>query len=262
MPNSTAKFYYRSYIDQDLDGYTLSGGIIPTANVNDRRKATYAITTGLGTDGNNAEIEADLHTDRAIDTIFLKSNFKTFTVYCWDENETGTGGAGYVELTSYASNTSGFLVISFSEISTSKIKIACTHTIAADEEKTLYTLEITQALGELNIESIDQAQAHERENYKNIYGGSVQVVKYPNRGKTNINLSWENMTTTDYAVYAMLKTQSLIDAYLIYFYFSDDYDLLDDEALFLMNDIAEKEATPSNEALTAGVNGKMELREC
>ncbi len=70
------------------------------------------------------------------------------------------------------------------------------------------------------------------------------------------------MSTSDYAVYATLKAQSLIDAYLVYLYFSDDYDLLDDEALYLMNDVEEKEATPSCEALTTGVKGKMKLLEC
>lgn len=264
MPNSVAKFYYRSFIDQDVDGYTLSGDLTPTANVNDRRKDTYAASDSTGTgDGTSEEIVADLQTERAIDTIFLKSNFKTFAVYYWEDEGTGTtGGGDYYEITSYATNASDFLEISFTEINTSAIKIVCTHTIIANEEKEIYTLEITQSLGELNIEKIDQEQAHERENYKNIYGGSIQVVKYPNRGKASINLSWDNMSTADYAIYATLKTQSLIDAYLVYFYFSDDYDLLDDEALYLVNDIEDKKATPSSEALTAGVKGEMKLREC
>lgn len=267
MPNSKAKFYYRSYIDQDLDGYTITDDYDPTVNINDRRKDTVATSCkppGHDTDGTEVSIVADMHTERAIDTIFLKSNFKTFTVYYLEDEATGsTGGGDYYEITSYASNASDFLEISFAEINTSAIKIVCTHTITANEEKEIYALEITQALGELSVElPKDMRKKHKRTDFENIYGGSVQVVKYPNRGKLKLDLAWDNMTTADYAIYAMLKTQSLIDAYLVYFCFSDDYDLLDDEALYLVNDIEEKEATPSSEAITAGVKGEMKLREC
>jgi hypothetical protein len=263
MPNNTAKFYYRSYIDEDLTGYAFAGAFTNTTNVNDRRKNTYAITSGLGTDGDSADFEADMLTERSFDTIFLKSNLKTFTIYYWDENETGTGGSGYVELTSYASNTSDWLAIDLGQtIYATKLKIVGTHTITASEEKKIHILEITSYINEINIEKIKIEQMFEREDFKNIYGGSVQIVKYPNRGKTQIDLSWGNMSASDYAVYIAIKQQSLIDAVVIYLYYSDDYDLLDDEALYLVNDIEDKLSTPASETMTAGVDGKMKLLEC
>lgn len=263
MSNSTAKFYYRSFIDGDIDGYTLSGDLTPLTNVNDRRHDTYASSdeTGIG-DGTSEEIVCDLTYDREIDTIFLKSNFKTFTVWIWDENETGTGGAGYVELTSYSANSTDFLKISFESVTTSKVKISCTHTIIANEEKKIYSLNITKYINEINIESVKIEKKFARENWKNIYGGSIQIVQYPNRGKAEIKLSWDNLSATDYAVYSDLKSKSLVDAFLVYFYFSEDYDLLGTEALYLVNDLDDKEATPSSETISSGVNGSMLLREC
>jgi hypothetical protein len=264
MANSTAKFYYRSFIDQDVTGYTLSGDFTPLTNLNNRRKNTFDVSyqpAGHDTDGTAVEFIADLNYDRTIDTIFLKSNFKTFTVYIWDENETGTGGAGYVELISYAANTVEFLEIYFEAVLTSKIKIICTNTITANEAKKIYTCEITKYINELHLENLDISQNFERTKFQNIYGGSVQVIKYPNRGKVEINLSWENMTAVDYAVYNSLKTAGLIDSYFIYLYFSDDFSLTNIEALYLVNDTAEKEASPTSETLAAGVSGKMKLLE-
>jgi len=261
--NSKAKFYYRSFIDQDVDGYALSGDFTPTASVNDRRKSTYAETDTTGTgDGTSEEFIADMLTERTIDTIFLKSNLKTFNVWMWSENETGTGGEGWELVTAYTVNAAPFLCISFDDIVTSKIKIEATHTITANEVKKIYLLEITQLIGELNVEKSDIVQKYERESWRNIYGGSVQVVQYPNRGKTEIALSWSNMTAADYAVYSAIKAQTLIDAVLIYFYFSDDFDLMDSAGLYLVNDLEEKEATPSAETASAGVSGKMKLVEC
>ena len=256
MPNSTAKFYYRSYIDQDLDGYSLSGDLTPTTNINDRRKNTYATSDETGTgDGTSEEFIADMLTERTVDTIFLKSNFKTFTVYTWN-------GSDYDTAATYTSNTSDFLEISITSATTSKIKIACTHTITADEEKKIYLCDITSYIGELYIEDIDIKQKHEFEDYKNIYGGSIKIVKYPNRGKVEIDLGWSNMSTTDYATYTTLKAAFLLDALLIYVYYSTTYDLLDDEALYLVNDLEHKDNSPASQTLSAGINTDMELLEC
>lgn len=263
MPNSTAKFYYRSFIDQDVDGYTLSGDLTPTTRINDRRKNTYAYTDETGTgDGTAEQFTADMSYDRAIDTIFLKSNFKTFIVYYWNEDATGTGEDEWTEITSYSTNTDEFLVISFDEIETKKIKIECTHTISANDEKKIYLCEITKYIDELNLESIKIKQQYEKRKFTNIYGGTIQVTKYPNRGKVSIDLLWNNMTATDYAVYENLKDLFLIDALNVYIYFSDDYSLLGEEALYLVNDISDIEASPASDTLSAGVDAEMELEEC
>lgn len=263
MANSKAEFYYRSYIDQDLNGYSVTGDFTTLTNINDRRQDTYAISDVTGTgDGTSEEIIADMLTERQIDTIFLKSNFKTFTVWMWSDNETGTGGEGWEEVVTYSANASAFLKISFDQISTKKIKVACTHTITANEEKKCYLLEITKSLGELTIEKIKINQSYKRKKHENIYGGTIQVIQYPNRAKVEVDLDWSNMMPTDYAVYATLKTHMLTDAFLVYLYLSDSYDLLDSTALYLMNDLADKSATPEIETLSAGVAAEMKLREC
>lgn len=264
MANSTAKFYYRSFIDQDLDGYTLSGDIVPTTRINDRRKNTFATSDATGSgDGTSEEFIATFSTERTVDTIFLKSNFKTFTVYYWEDEATGsTGGGDYYEITSYASNTSDFLEISFDSITTDEIKIVCTHTITADEEKKIYMCEITQYINELALEDIKLSKLYRRENFNNLYGGAVQVIKYPNRDKIQLDLSWSNMNTTNYPIYIDLKEKFLLDALLIYIYFSDDYAPFDDEAIYLVNDTEDVDCTPENASMTTGVKASMKLREC
>lgn len=257
MPNNKAKFYYRSYIDQDVDGYTLSGDIVPTTNINDRRKNTYATSDSTGTgDGTSEEFVADMLYDRTVDTIFLKSNFKTFTVSTWN-------GVGWDVAATYASNTEDMLKISITSVSTQKIKIACTHTITADDEKKIYLCDITQYINELSLEGIGVEQDHAKVNYENIYNGSVQITKYPNRGKVSINLDWANMSTTDYIIYSNLKSLFVSgNALLIYLYFSDSYDLLDNESVYLVNDLAAKDSTPKDTSMSAGVKTSMKLREC
>jgi hypothetical protein len=265
MPNSAAKFYCRSFCDQDVSGYTITGDLTPTANVIDRRNNTYAVgdTTGAG-DGSEEQITVTFDQEMTIDTIFLKSNFKTFKVYYWEDEATGsTGGGDFIEAASYDSNSSAFLEINISEVTTTIIKIVCTHTMVANDQKKLYRLEITKYLGSLYVEGIDPVEQNQmRENFKNLYGGSVQVIKYPNRGKIKIDLNWENMSTTEYATYSTLKSAFLLDALLVYFYYSDSYDLIDSAALYLVNDSSEKEATPYSSTVSSGVSGIMELREC
>jgi hypothetical protein len=263
MANSKAKFYYRSIIDQDADGFVISGDFAPTANINDRRGDTYAYTDDTGSgDGTSEEIVADFGTERTVDTIFLKSNFKTFKVYLWDTNETGTGGEGYVEIASYTANAADFLVISIDSVLTSKVKIACTHTITANEVKKIYTLEITEYIGELALEGFNILSKTERTKWETLYGGSVQVVQYPNFPKVQIDLSWDNMAAADYAIYSELKDLFQIDSLLVYLYFSDDFDLMAASALYLVNDLEDKEATPYAEVFTSGVKAVMKLAEC
>lgn len=262
MPNNIAKFFYRSYCDMDVTSYTISGDYESTANAVDRNKLTYALTDGFDTDGVSADFIVDLNYAREIDTIVLKSNLKTFVLYYWDENATGTGGGDWIEIQSYASDTTGFIVYNFSEIESDQIKITATHTITADEEKKIYLFEITKKIDEINLENIDFDKVWSQANFSNIYGGSVQVNKYPNYGKIEIDLSWKNLTGTDYIAYAALKAQRLIDAFNCYLYFSDTYSLLNVEAYYLVNDISNFKSTPSGEAMTEGVSGELKFREC
>lgn len=255
MPNTTAKTFYRSFIDQDLSGYALSGDFSSNANVTDRLKNTYAITSGKGTDGDSADFIADMQFDRVIDTIMLKSNLKTFTIYYWD-------GLAWQSKKVYSANTSEFLVIDFSEFTTSKIKITATHTITADEEKKIYLLEITKSIGELVPQDIDIDQDYSVEGMDNVYGGNIQVVKYPNYPKIRARLTFEHLKDSSYTTYAALKAQRRIDAYIVYLYFSDTVALLGEEAWYLVNDTASFLSSPTQSYVDNGIDGKLDLREC
>lgn len=254
--NETAKIYLRSYIDCDATGYTLSGDFTPTANTIDRNKNTYAITSGKETDGESCDFIADMEFDREIDTIVLKSNLLAFTIYYWN-------GASYVELETYTDNAEEFLVIEFRGIISSKIKITATHTITANEEKKLYMVEITRALGDMTFEKkVSIKKAHEVVSFKNIYGGTVQVVKYPNYGKVEISCEFESLYGDNYTMYQLLKEQRLIDAYNVYLYFSDDFDLLGKEAFYLVSDVSDFESSPFTDVVSLGITGLFEWHEC
>lgn len=256
MANSTIKAYYRSYIDQDIDGYTLSGDFTSAANVTDRLKTTYAITSGFGTDGVSAEIIADMTTDRSVDTVMLKSNFKNFIIYKWT-------GAAWSAIETYWNNANeNLIVFSFTAFDTQKIKIACTETIVANQEKKIYLLEITKTIGEITPQKIDIEQDYQEKDLDNIYGGSIQVIKYPNYPKVKIDLSFKNLQSSDYTVYALFKAMRKIDSYVVWVYFSDDYALLGPNAWYLVNDLSPFESTPSENHLSAGVEAKIKLREC
>jgi len=354
MPNFVAKFYKRSFIDQDLDGYTLTGDFVPLTNINDRRKDTYAITSGFNHDGeiaqvwriqisshsagtftvtingeacayisdgtpthkeiiegiyaaivgssqpvtptytnpdhtasdcdilvtantegvpfvmtatnnltvyeevanlSNPEFIADMLTDRYVHTIFLKSNFLSFKIYKW-------ASGNWSEVYTTTNNDKEFLPILI-RATTDKIKIVPSATMEADEEKIIYLAEIVDQIYEnLNLEKIEITQNYTRNKFENLYGGSVQIVDYPNRGKVNIILTWENMSASDYENYSLLKTFGLADSYFVYLYFSDDYALLGEEALYLVNDIENIVASPASETIAAGVSAKMHLLEC
>lgn len=355
MPNTKMKTFLRNYIDQDVTGFTLSGDFAPTANVSDRLKTTYAITTGHSTDsvaqvylvtitsvvnGNlyrviingvncdytsdanathteiieglyaavaasgepvtpsytNADHEvanlhitanysgdaftasvsgggglygsesvanvdgkvefvADMTSERSINAIMIKSNLKDFDLWQWT-------GSAYVLVKQYTANTSEFILYEFTAIASSKIKIIGRTTITAAQEKKIYLLEITKSIGEIQIPKPDIKQVMETADFKNLYGGSVKIVKYYNYPKVKINISPKNITGTDYTTYALLKAKAKLDAYIVYLYFSDTYALLGEEAWYLVNDLADYEETPSEQHLYAGIDGKLELAEC
>ena len=255
MPNSTIKFYNRSYCDKNVDGYTISGDYYNTENTNDRNKNTYATTDGSDTDGNSVDYVVDLLYERTIDTIVLKSNLKTFVIYYWD-------GATYQTWETYTDNDEEFLVIDVSETDTSKIKITATHTISANEEKRIYMFECTEYLTEIYASVPDVNKNIQRKTFENIYGGSIQVIKYANHQKFVCKLKWKGLVDAWYTAYALMKEKMLTDSYNIYIYYSDTYTLLGKDAWYLVNDEDDFDMSPTNEALTAGVNGSMLLKEC
>jgi hypothetical protein len=257
-PNDNLKIYLRSYIDKDVsDGFTLSGDFVSPENATDRSKTTYCATSGLGTDGDSADFEVDMLTDRDVGSFALKSNLKTFNVYYWD-------GAAYQLLAAYSANADEFLVFDAwpSNVTTQKIKITATHTITADEEKKIYLFDITKSIASLEPEKIKIERDHAKANFTNIYSGSVQVVKYPNHPKVKIDLSFKNLQGAKYTAYDLLKSQSLTDSFIVYLYMTDDYTLQGPESWHLVNDITGREESPGGNNFASGVVGDVNLREC
>lgn len=253
MANTVMKAYLRSFCDQDVTGYSFTGDFNNIGNINDRKKQTYAITDGFNDDTLTATEELDLKFDRDIDTIVLSGNMKEFNIKKWD--------GGWVEIYSTTTNTDSFLVLSLSSFTTDKLQVNVIKTMVADEEKQINILEVTQKLTEIELETFSVDKVYERKVFKNIYGGSIQVIKYPNYGKLQLDLSWDNLTGANYTAYKVLKDRMLIDSYIVYLYYTDDYDLLGKEAWHLVNDITEFESTPFTDIFGAGVKGIIKLRE-
>jgi len=259
MPNSKAEFYLRSFVDGDVTGYTLSGDLLSTANMLDRNENTFSGTDGANDNTTTVTETFDMGWERDVDTFVLRSNLKEFNIQYWD----GAAWQAFSPAVSYTVNAETFLVINLAaSVSTSKIKLTMTKTITADEEKKVYQFEITEKITEMYIETPEINEAWQEKELKNIYGGSILVTQYPNHGKVHLRLKFKNLTGADYTAYHTLKLRKLIDAYSIYIYLSDTFDLLGEDAYYLVNDHAEKDSTPASSAMTAGVDGNFDLREC
>lgn len=258
MANDTMKCYWRSYVDGDVEGYSISGDFIDNTNMLDRNKNTYAATDGANDDTTTVNLIFDMTWEREVEVFVLKSNLTEFYIQYWD----GAAYQNFSPAVSYVANTSEFLIITLPSVqSTSRIKIVATKTIVADEEKKIYLFEITKELTELNISDLSISQEWRRKSFDNIYKGNVQVFDYPNYPKVDINIKLDNLTSTEYTAYKALKDHMLIDSYNVYIYYSDDYDLLNDEAYYLVNDISEFDSDPEAATLSAGISGILKLKE-
>lgn len=256
--NSKAEFYLRSFCDGDIDGHTESGDLLSPGNMLDRNKNTFASTTGSNDDTVTVTEEFDLGWKRDIDTFVLRSNLRQFDIQYWD----GSAWQAFSPAVSYVANTEIFLLINLAfSVSTSKIKLTMTKTIAADEEKKVSQFEVTEKITDMYIETAEVSQSWQNKKLHNIYGGSILVTQYPNHGKINIGLKFKNLTGSDYTAYKLLKDRILIDSYSVYVYLSDTYELLGEDAYYLVNDHADFDSTPASTALTAGIDGKLDLRE-
>jgi len=259
MPNSKAEFYYRSYIDMDVTGYTLSGDLLNDEKMLDRNKNTFSGTDGSNDDTDTVEEIFDLGWARSVDTFVLRSNLTDFDIQYWD----GAAWQAFSPAVLYTTNTETFLLIKLSSpVSTSKIKLTMTKTIVADEEKKIYQFEITKKITELYLEDVDIKEQWEQKEFKNIYGGSIFVVFHPNHGKKTIIINFSKLTDTEYTAYKTIKDRKLKDAYNIYCYLSDEFDLFKIDAYYLVNDVADFESSPSTDNIIAGIDGKLILQEC
>jgi hypothetical protein len=256
--NQQMKCYWRSYIDRDVTGWVLTGDLLSTENLQDRNKNTYSGTDGANDDTTTITEEFDMDWERDVEVFVLKSNLKEFNLQYWN----GSAWSHFSPQVSYTTNTEEFLIITLpSSVSTSKIKITATKTILADEEKKIYMFEITKGLATLDIGDIKILQRVEKDTFKNIRGGSVQVIRYPVYSKVKISITKSNLTSSNYTAYETLKNHLLIDSYSIYLYYSDSITLLGKEAYYLVNDAEDFVSSPETDTLAAGVGGKLKLEE-
>lgn len=142
------KFYRKNRADltnQDVV-YTASQGQATISAAFDRRNLFGWQTTG-SVDSDNPTVEVDFVDTRDIDTIFLLGmNFKSYTLQYWN-------GAAYVDFSpviSVSGNADDNKVHTFTEVSTSKVKLTVTSTIVTDADKLLKQFILTKALGQFS----------------------------------------------------------------------------------------------------------------
>jgi hypothetical protein len=165
----------------------------------------------------------------------------------------------------FSSHTSNTALFTMDEIVTAVsaryIKITTTATNPANQEKKLYELVITEKIGSLPVSGMESpSQNYVRVNTQNLRGGSIQLVTFPQSPKFHVQLNFKHLTTL-YADYDAIKDALLLDACFVYLYYSDLITPLSVDALYLVNDISDKDFPLSAEVLASGVDGAMELME-
>jgi hypothetical protein len=254
MANNVMKVYNQSFSDFDLENYTLTTDYEDEENAIKRNRNYFAETSGKAGVAFEVDYDIDIKFDHDIDAVVLNSNLSAFKIFYYDTD--------WRELVEFTDNAKEFLVYEFSTITANKIRVRATQTITPDEEKRINLIEITKKLCEIDIETIGIEKGWQRTNFDNVFGGSIQVVKYANHGKIAIDLSFKNLTGNNFLAYALIKSYSVIAPLNVYLYFSDTYELLNEEAWYLVNDISDYDGSPTGEALTQGCSGSLKLREC
>ena len=262
MSNAAANFYYRSYCDRDVTGYTLAGDFSNPANAVDRDPSSFAITSGKNTDGVAALFTVDLLWGRNIDTIMLQSNFAAFTIKYWN----GSSFVDFATPVNVSGNTSAFLLLSLGALyNTQKIQITATSTIIANSEKVITEMAITRLFNSMIVSALEGAAVnHVRTTTKNIKGASVQILQFPQWDVFAAKLKFKNMIGSRWDNYWAVKNQFKIDALYIYLYYTDSPNLIDTfgpSAFYLVNDEAQVGTQPSAEVLMAGVDGDIDARQ-
>jgi hypothetical protein len=269
-PNSVAKFYLRSFCDKDVSGFALSTnvGIDHFANLNNanNRDFTDYAESLVGQDYSPSVFNIDFGFARTFDTIFLNSNFAMFDVVWSDDGTNYYDFSPAIRYGGYigggALNTEALLKVFLSTAVTHRyIQISALIAFGTNQKKRLTEISVTKSIGEIPISSMDTAeQLYSRISTTNLKGGSIQLIFYPNMPKAHFSLNFKNFTDL-YTTLDLIKSNFLIDACLVYMYYSDSVAQLGNAALYLMNDVSDKSFHPSDVTLNAGVDNKMELLE-
>lgn len=113
------------------------------------RNNRSAWRTTESTDAGTTTIEVSMGDAVRFDSILLiKNNFKSYTIQRWNP-----AGANYVDFSTpinETNNTESTSYHTFDAVDSSRIKIVITGTMAADEDKYLYQLIVTQLEGQLD----------------------------------------------------------------------------------------------------------------
>lgn len=254
------EFYYRNFIDCELDGFTFAGDFSDEENVADRDGDTVALTSGFDDDDLEAKFDVIFGQSRTVDTFFLESNAKNLRI----QYSITVSGEDFQDFTPalWHQVSETFLKLEVSSVSVRRVRISITGTQTADEEKQINQFIITKKITEMALpegaEIISKAKGNSIET---IDGGTVIVFDFPNTDKMELNLSFKNWAGTDYTAYALLKQRRKIDAYLVYAYLSATISHLGADALYLMSDISDDVNTPSATNFEAGIDGEIQLRE-
>jgi hypothetical protein len=162
----------------------------------------------------------------------------------------------------HTNNTSEFVMDELvAPITDRYIKVSCTATITANQEKYLKEISITKKICELSISEMPTAESmYVRISKTNLKGRSIQLILFPDFPTFHIQLNFKNMTDR-FANYDLLKKWFIVDSILGYFYFSDTIKQLGYDALYLLNDIVDENFTPDSNVTIGGANGSMELVE-
>lgn len=140
-------------MDIDSDSVTLTVTDATATNtgstivdfIRNRNNRSAWLTTGSN-DAANTQLDVDLGDEQLIDTIVLiKHNFKAFTIQYWN-------GAAYTDFSTAINetiNTDETSYFTFTEVSTSKLRLIITGTQTADEDKELYQMLALETEGQL-----------------------------------------------------------------------------------------------------------------
>jgi hypothetical protein len=259
MFNDKAMFFNRSFCDFKVTGFSLALSTDYQSNTLsfavDRDLSTAAITSGKNSDATNADFIVDLLLARVIDTVFVRSNFKDFTISWSTDNVT------YTPYQAYTGNTDGFVMARSGTITARYIKVSCDATSPANQEKQLVQIDITTFIAEMALNGLtDTVQTYQRVSTQNLKGGSIQLVTFPQFPKFSCKCEFKNMLAS-FVTFEAIKQQFIIDSCLVYLYYSAYIPQLSISALYLMNDVSEKEIPLSSSTLAAGVDGGLELQE-
>lgn len=254
------EFYYRNFIDCELDGFTFAGDFDDEENVSDRDGDTVALTSGFDDDDLEAKFDVIFGQARTVDTFFLESNAKNLRI----QYSTTLSGEDFQDFTPalWYQVSETFLKLEVSAVSVRRVRVSITGTQTADEEKQINQLIITKKITTMALpegsEIISKAKGTSIET---IDGGTVIVFDFPTMDKMEVNLGMKNWTGADYTAYALLKQRRKIDAYLVYMFLSAIISHLGADALYLMSDVSDDVNTPSATNFEAGVDGEINLRE-